>query len=103
MPFPKAKGNKGWENRRTGYGGERARRKRMKELYNKRREKLEANQQPADENLADVEVGGAPPVVNESLPATPEPTADPQLLHLFLHLHYHLLPHLSLHRTASSA
>ena len=101
MPFPKAKGNNGWERRRTHYGGEKAWRKRMKELYNKRREKLEANQQPADKNLADEQGGGAPPAVNESadlttnktadvpvppkhvatpeasLPATPEPTADP--------------------------
>ena len=30
----------------------------MRELYNKQREKLEANQQPADENLADVEGAG---------------------------------------------
>ena len=103
MPFPKAKENKGCENSRTGYGGEKARRKRMKEVYNKRREKLEANQQPADENLANIQGGRAPPAVNESadlttnetadvpvppkhdatpeasLPATPEPTVEPPI------------------------
>ena len=44
------RGNRQWENRRTGYGTQRVLRKRMKELNKKRREKLE-NQQAADENL----------------------------------------------------
>ena len=80
--------------------------KRMRELYNKRREKLE-NQQAAGKNLpknlAEVEGGWDPPAVNESadltttstadvpvppkhdatpeasLPATPEPTVEPPI------------------------
>ena len=104
MVYPQAKGSKSWENKRTHYGGRRACKKRMRELYNKRREQLEADQQPEDENLADEQGGGAPPAVNEtadltnnetvdapvppkhdatpeaSLTATPEPTVEPSII-----------------------
>ena len=44
------KGNRQYENRNTGYGGLRGRKKKMRELIKKKREKKE-NQQAADENL----------------------------------------------------
>ena len=46
----KPKGNRQYENRKTGFGGLMARRKKMKVLLKKRLEKRE-NQRAAEENL----------------------------------------------------